>query len=107
MIYFVVIVMAESASRSYIASEVLHILEDNELYELYEEEIGDLLSNLESEDDNSPEGDGTGADGSPMLIPSEYLVPDGTTPSSNPRFSFTCRESLLLPDAELLHECLD
>lgn len=74
--------MVVSSSRNYSTSEVLDLLEDNQLFEA---EIGDLLCtvNLDAErnGEDKPEGDCIASKGSQQLLPSEYLAPpDSTTP---------------------------
>ncbi len=53
------------AARSYSTAEVLELLENEE-----------LLNDGESEDDDTPQGDGIDASGSTVLLPNEYLDTD-------------------------------
>ena len=91
------------ADKRYTVSEVLELLEGEELLE---DDVSDIVCtvdlNAESEDSDVPEGDGTDCDGSAVLVPSEYLDSeamqiiangiDGSSPAE--------RDSLLLTDSE-------
>ena len=65
------------AASTYTAAEVLKLLEDNEQME---DEVSSLLNTVdldaESDDEDFAEGDGVTGDGSAMLLPPEYLIPD-------------------------------
>ena len=61
------------ADKRYTVSEVLELLEGEELLE---DDVSDIVCtvdlNAESEDSGVPEGDGTDCDGSAVLDPSEF-----------------------------------
>ena len=65
--------MAVQNEKAYTANEVLQLLEQNKECE---DAVGNLICitdmDAESEDEDSPEDDGTLADGSTMLVPAEY-----------------------------------
>ena len=67
------------AGSTYTAAEVLKLLEDNEQME---DEVSSLLNTVdldaESDDEDFAEGDGVTGDGSAMLLPPEYLIPDAS-----------------------------
>ena len=101
--------MSSRNSRSYSTSEVLLLLEqDEECLDEAVNLIGSADLEGESEDKDSPQGDGFLEDGSTLLVPSECLAPGGleilqtlepTTPAE--------RQSLLLQDPEFSEECFD
>ena len=101
--------MSSRNSRSYSTSEVLLLLEqDEECLDEAVNRIGSADLEGESEDEDSPQGDGFLEDGSTLLVASEYLAPGGleilqtiqpTTPA--------LRQSLLLQDLEFSEECFD
>ena len=64
--------------RTFTASEVLDLLEDQELFEDVDYLVSSVDLDVEREDDDLPEGDGFGSDGSATLIPPEYLNPEAT-----------------------------
>ena len=64
-------------ARKYTASEVLELMEDEELLD---NDVDDIVSavdlDAESEDGDCPEGDGVDSEGSTVLLPNEYLNPE-------------------------------
>ena len=69
--------MASRNSRSYSTSEVLLLLEDEECLDEAVNLIDSADLEGESEDEDSPQGNGFLEDGSTLLVPSEYLAPGG------------------------------
>ena len=62
-----------------------------------------------SDDDDPPECDGTNSDGSPLLVPSEYLVP-GSLEIALQNVQITSpaeRDTLLLMDPDLDNEDME
>ncbi len=90
------------AARSYSTAEVLELLENEELLnDDLESRINLVDLDGESEDDDTPQGDGIDASGSTVLLPNEYLdtdcIPLLTTAIGNPT---PAEKDSLLSDTE-------
>ncbi len=91
------------AARSYSTAEVLELFENEELRnDELESRINLVDLDGESEDDDTPQGDGIDASGSTVLLPNEYLdtdcIPLLTTAIGNPTPAE--KESLLYSHTE-------
>ncbi len=92
------------AARSYSSmTEVLELLENEELLnDELESKINLVNLDVESVDDDTPQGDGIDASGSTVLLPNEYLdtdcIPFLTTAIGNP--TPVEKDSLLYSDTE-------